>query len=60
MHRAALSRPERGGARGPQARHSPIDFDFLGYHGLRLAEYRRRKSAVLALVAAAAGGVLTS
>ena len=31
-------------------RYSAIDFDYLEYHALRLAEYRRRRDAVLALV----------
>lgn len=31
-------------------RHSAIDFDYLGYHTLRLDELRRRKAAVLALL----------
>ena len=31
-------------------RHSAIDFDYLGYHALRMAEFRRRKEAVLAQV----------
>ena len=32
-----------------QAKYSAIDFDYLAYHGLRLAEMRRRKAEVLAL-----------
>lgn len=31
-----------------QAKYSTIDFDYLAYHGLRLAEMRRRKEAVFA------------
>jgi hypothetical protein len=33
-------------------RYSAIDFDYLEYHGLRMAEFRRRKDAVLAAAAA--------
>ncbi|GAQ88641.1 Ethanolamine kinase [Klebsormidium nitens] len=32
-----------------QAKHSPIDFDYLGYNKLRLKEYHRRKESVFAL-----------
>ena len=32
----------------PQARWSPIDFDYLGYAELRWGEYRRRKVEFLA------------
>ena len=32
-----------------QAKHSAIDFDYLAYHGLRLAEMRRRMDGVLAM-----------
>lgn len=35
-----------------QARYSPIDFDYLDYHQLRLAEYHRRKGEVIARAAA--------
>jgi ethanolamine kinase len=30
-----------------QARYSALDFDYLGYHALRLAEFRRKKAEVL-------------
>jgi hypothetical protein len=36
----------------PRRRYSAIDFDYLEYHGLRMAEFRRRKDAVLAAAAA--------
>ena len=32
-----------------QARHSPIEFDYLEYHGLRWGEYSRRKEERLRL-----------
>jgi ethanolamine kinase len=32
-----------------QAKYSAIDFDYLAYHGLRLAEMRKRKAEVLAM-----------
>ena len=34
-----------------QARYSPIDFDYMGYHRLRLEEYHRRKAGALARAA---------
>jgi hypothetical protein len=34
------------------SRYSAIDFDYLDYHALRLAEYRRRRDGVLATVPA--------
>jgi ethanolamine kinase len=34
-----------------QARYSPIDFDYIGYSGLRWAEYRARRDAFLAQAA---------
>jgi len=33
-----------------QAKHSPIDFDYIEYFGVRMGEYRRRKEDVLALL----------
>jgi hypothetical protein len=39
-----------------QARYSPIDFDYMGYHELRFGEYRRRKAEFVARAAAAFGG----
>ena len=38
-----------------QARYSPIDFDYLAYHHLRIGELRRRKGEFLAQAAAAFG-----
>jgi hypothetical protein len=35
-------------------RYSAIDFDYLAYHGLRMAEFRRRKPELLRRAAAAA------
>lgn len=34
-----------------QARYSPIDFDYMGYHGLRYGEYLRRKEEFMAQAA---------
>ncbi|GBF91539.1 hypothetical protein Rsub_04279 [Raphidocelis subcapitata] len=39
-----------------QARYSPIDFDYMGYHKLRFDEYHRRKAEFMARAAAAFGG----
>lgn len=39
-----------------QARYSPIEFDYMGYHHLRFAEMRRRKGEFLAQAATAFGG----
>lgn len=39
-------------ARLLQAKHSPIDFDYLGYNKLRLNEYQRKKEFVFGLLPA--------
>lgn len=39
-----------------QARYSPIDFDYMGYHHLRFNEYKRRRDEFLGQAAAAFGG----
>jgi hypothetical protein len=39
-----------------QARYSPIDFDYMGYHHLRFGEYRRRKAEFMGRAAEVFGG----
>ena len=54
-HAAARTHRRRACSRSVRVcrRYSAIDFDYLEYHGLRMAEFRRRKHAVLAAAAAA-------